>query len=103
MSVRWSEPALDDLSSIHSYIAKNSPLYARRFIERIFDAAEKLVDFPELGRMVPEAGYQAHIREIFFQNYRIIYLIHNNNTNILAVIHSSRDLANLPGKPWEVG
>jgi plasmid stabilization system protein ParE len=103
MPVRWSEPALDDLSSIKAYIAKDSPPYARRFIERIFDAAEKLADFPELGRKVPEADYQDHIREIFFQNYRIIYLNQDGGINILGVIHGSRDLANLPGKPWEVG
>ncbi|CAG7856533.1 hypothetical protein MCAMS1_01055 [biofilm metagenome] len=103
MPVSWTEPALDDLDGIKAYIAKDSPPYARRFIERVFDAAEQLDGFPELGRMVPEAGYQAHIREVLFQNYRIIYLNQGGGVNILAVIHGSRDLANLPGKPWEVG
>ncbi len=103
MPVRWTDPALDDLSSIKAAIAKDSPFYAKRFIERIFDAAEKLADFPELGRKVPEADYQERIREVLFQNYRIIYLHQGGGVDILAVIHGSRDLANLPGKPWEVG
>jgi ParE toxin of type II toxin-antitoxin system, parDE len=68
-----------------------------------FDAAEKLADFPELGRKVPETDYQERIREVLFQNYRIIYLHQGGGVDILAVIHGSRDLANLPGKPWEVG
>ncbi len=103
MPDNWTEPALEDLNSIKAYISKDSPFYAKRFIERLFEVAEKLADFPELGRKVPEANYQESIREIIFQNYRIIYLIQDNNINILAVIHGNRDLANLPGKPWEVG
>jgi toxin ParE1/3/4 len=58
MSVNWTQPALDDLTSIKNYIVKDSPFYARRFIERLFEAAEILEKFPELGRKVPEANYQ---------------------------------------------
>jgi plasmid stabilization system protein ParE len=72
MLVNWTEPALEDLANIKAYIAKDSQFYARRFIERLFEAAEQLAGFPQLGRMEPEANYQDHIREIFFQNYRII-------------------------------
>ncbi len=55
MRVNWTEPALEDLAGIQAYIAKDSPYYARQFIESIFEAAETLEDFPELGRKVPEA------------------------------------------------
>jgi plasmid stabilization system protein ParE len=74
MRVSWTEPALDDMTGIQAYIAKDSLYYARQFTERIFDASEKLEDFPELGRTVPEAGGTEHIRELLFQSYRIIYL-----------------------------
>jgi len=40
--VEWTDPALDDMEVIRNYIAKDSPYYARRFIERIFEAAEAL-------------------------------------------------------------
>jgi len=55
MRVEWTEPALDDMAAIRDYIAKDSPENAYRFIERLFDAAEPLTDFPERGRHVPEA------------------------------------------------
>jgi plasmid stabilization system protein ParE len=103
MRVSWSEPALEDLAGIQAHIAKDSPYYARQFIERIFDAAEMLEDFPELGRKVPEADYQEHIREILFQNYRIIYLCQADQVYVLAVIHGSRDLQGMEHKPWAVG
>ena len=47
--VKWTEPALEDLAGIQSFIAKDSPYYARQFIERIFEATEALEDFPEQG------------------------------------------------------
>lgn len=101
--VKWTEPALEDLARIHAYIAKDSPYYARQFTERIFEAAETLEDFPELGRKVPEAGDAENIRELLFQSYRIIYLNQGNHVYILAVIHGSRDLAGMEHKPWALG
>ncbi len=103
MRVSWTEPALEDIAGIKAYIAKDSPYYARQFIERLFDAAEKLEDFPELGRNVPEAGDTENIRELLFQSYRIIYLNQAGNISILAVIHGNRDLAGMEHKPWAVG
>ena len=50
MRVKWTEPAMEDLAVIQPYIAKDSSYYAKQFIERIFEAAEALEDFPELGR-----------------------------------------------------
>ena len=55
MRDKWTEPALAYLAGIQAYIAKDSPYYAKQFIESIFKAAETLEDFPELGRKVPEA------------------------------------------------
>jgi len=87
MRVKWTEPALEDLAGIQSYIAKDSPYYAKQFIERIFEATEALEDFPELGRKVPETEATENIRELIFQSYRIMYLNQNNLVFILAVIH----------------
>ena len=69
MRVKWTEPALEDMAGIQAYIAKDSPYYARQFIERIFEAAETLEDFPELGRKVPEAEDSDKVRELIFQSY----------------------------------
>jgi ParE toxin of type II toxin-antitoxin system, parDE len=45
MIIEWSDFALEDLEDIKHYIAKDSPYYAREFIERIFSASERLIDF----------------------------------------------------------
>ena len=100
MKISWTEPALSDLENLHDYIKKDSEFYAKSFIEKIVNYVEYLSANPELGRQVPEAN-QTNIREIIFQNYRIIYQILNNNIQILTIIHSSRDIERMDLKPWE--
>jgi plasmid stabilization system protein ParE len=46
MRLEWTEPAVIDLGSVHEYVALESPLTARRLVERIFRAVEKLEQFP---------------------------------------------------------
>lgn len=101
MELEWTDPALDDLEAIRDYIGKDSPYYARRFIERIFDAAEKLQDHPHMGRHVPEAS-RDDVRELIFQSYRIIYRTKPNRVQILTVIHGSSNLGAKEMKPWDV-
>ncbi len=101
MKIIWTEPAVDDLEAIHNYIEKDSEIYAISFIEKIFDAIDKLADFPKIGRKVPEAN-NPDVREILFQNYRIIYRIHHDSIQIIAVIHGSRDINKWRQKPWEI-
>lgn len=92
MKVDWSEPAVEDLRTLHAYIAKDSAHYAALFIERLLDAAERLVDFPESGRHVPEMQ-AANVRELIVQGYRIIYQIEDESrVVVLTVVHGRRDL-----------
>lgn len=101
MRLQWTEPAVDALQGIHDYIAKDQPFYAARFVDRLTVAAEKLREFPELGRIVPEAA-RTEIRELIFQGYRIIYRVKPGHIQILTVVHGSRDLRRYSPKPWEV-
>ncbi len=100
IEVRWSDPALEDLESIRDYIAKDSPFYARRFIEQIFDHTEKLTAFPEMGRTVPESEDRDDIRELVYQGYRILYLLTSNQTEVITVVHGSRNLSQPEQQPW---
>ena len=42
MKILWTEPAIEDLRNLHSYIAKDSEVYASSFVERIILAVERL-------------------------------------------------------------
>lgn len=102
MKVEWSQPARDDLAQIRAHIAADSPRYARQFSERIIRAVRKLREFPLIGRKVPEADLD-NVRELIFQNYRIIYYAEEHHLFVLSVTHGSRDLTRQSNQPWEVG
>lgn len=89
--VVWTDPAIDDLTAIMDYIARDSPRYALQTGERIYEAAGKLDLGPRAGWMVPEFNLD-HFREVLMRPYRIIYEIRGEGCYIVAVIHGSRDL-----------
>lgn len=56
MKIEWAARARTDIRELRRYIAQDSPHYARRFVDKIFQAVEKLPEHPRLGRQVPEAA-----------------------------------------------
>ena len=93
MTVKLTDPAYYDLEDIRDYIKKDSVYYANIFVERILNSISNLQHFPKIGRIVPEYDDEM-IREIIYQDYRIIYKLHDAEEiiYIVAVIHGSRKL-----------
>ncbi|AFZ24316.1 addiction module toxin, RelE/StbE family [Cylindrospermum stagnale PCC 7417] len=74
--VNWTSQALADLEAIGDFISRDAPSFAQVFVNRAFQAVERLENFPYLGRLVPEIS-QDNIREIIFGSYRIVYQVNN--------------------------
>lgn len=91
VKVIWTEFAVEDLKSIHSYISKDSKVYADRFIEKIITRVEQLETYPQSGRVVPEFNNEL-LRELIEGSYRIIYIINKEFIGIVRVHHSARQL-----------
>jgi addiction module RelE/StbE family toxin len=87
--VLWTDAALNQLEAIRDYLAQTSPDYARRVIERLVNRCEQIAAFPHSGRMVPEYEID-EVRQVIESSYRLIYLIKEEQVEILAVIHTSR-------------
>ena len=87
--VRWTLQAADDLDSIAQFISKDSPQYARLFVSDIFQAVERLSEFPKSGRMVPELNDPV-VREIIFGNYRLVYRFKAKLIELLTIYHGAR-------------
>lgn len=98
--LEWTDPAVADLENIHDYIARGSADYADAVIERLILSVERLRSFPQSGRHVPEAS-DLKVRELIVSGYRVIYRLRKNIVQIVAVVHSARDLAGMKPKPWE--
>lgn len=89
--VKWTEKSSSNLQAIFDYIAKDSKIFATRFVKSLIASTKKLETMPGCGRTIPELEEQG-LREIIFRNYRIPYRINkNDDIEILAVIHGARD------------
>ena len=91
MKVHWTDTAEKHLDAIYSYIAQDSPEYARRMVDRLTRRSQQIAEFPFSGRRVPE--YDAdRIREVIEGAFRIIYHIKADQIDVLAVIHGATDV-----------
>lgn len=84
MNIVWSPLAVEQARDIGSYIALDKLSAAEKWIEGIFSCVEKLIEFPEIGRIVPEIK-RRNIREVIRGNYRVIYKISGHNIHVLVV------------------
>lgn len=101
--LRWSLGAEQDLVEIGEFVAKDSVLYAVNLIDRLITGAEKLQAAPLLGRVVPEYGRE-DLREVIVRNYRIVYLVREDEVVMVRVVHGARDFrAALGPQPWLIG
>ena len=87
----WAPAARDDLHNIIVFIARDNPERAMSFGYQLISETDRLQNFPELGRIVPEYGNQ-WLREIVFRPYRIVYRVnhHRKICEIARVWHSAR-------------
>ena len=90
--VIWSIPAKQDLKKIYDYIARDSKYYAEKVSQDILERSDKLNEFPEIGRIVPEIG-EVNIREVIVYSYRLIYEISSDKIEVLALIHCKQDFS----------
>jgi plasmid stabilization system protein ParE len=66
MRVHWTDNAIAHLLDIYEYIAHDSPVYAKRMIDKITKRSKQIANFLMSGRIVPE--YEAEdIRELFIE------------------------------------
>jgi plasmid stabilization system protein ParE len=88
--LRWTRLAREDLASVRAFISEQSPSYAALVIDRIIGVTDRLAQFPESGRAVPEFA-QPDVREVIYRPYRIVYrLVGTDEVHILRVHHGAR-------------
>ena len=91
MNIVWSPLAVDRVSEIAAYIARDKPLAAEKWVKTVFSKIEHLKSSPEIGRIVPEID-NGRFRELIYGNYRIIYRIELEQISILTVRHGKQIL-----------
>jgi len=89
----WTEPALSDLNDIAEYIALDNPNAAKSLVQSIFEAVDRLIMFPESGRIPPELAY-LNYREVVIPPCRVFYKYDkkSDKIEIVFVMREERDL-----------
>lgn len=85
----WTEPALQDLEQIADYIALDHPVAARRLVQKVFDRAEQLQEFPEMCPF-PLDLVHSRYRHLIVRPLRIFYRIQEDIVFIVYVMRSER-------------
>lgn len=89
-AVFWTARAQADLAAIHAFVEADSPHFASVVVRRLLQAVDRLQQFPQSGRAVPEYSDPA-IREVILSPYRIVYRVVDAETvHVLTVHHAAR-------------
>ena len=87
MRVDWSDLALDRVEETALHIAADDPAAALRWTNELFVAVERLAEFPQSGRLVPEL--EGRVRELTYGAYRVFYRV-DEVVVVLTVRHASQ-------------
>jgi len=85
----WTDRALLRVEETARYIAADDPAAAVRWASELFDAVERLADFPESGRLAPELEGRG-VRDLVHSAYRVFYRADEATVLILTVRHGSQ-------------
>ena len=86
MTIIWSKQAWSDLCAIRDYIARDSQHYAQLQIERLISRVERAAGMPARGHPVHEF-IESALREVHEGSYRIIYRIHDEDLQVVTIVH----------------
>lgn len=85
--VRWTSPAIVQLTDIVSHIRRDNPEAARKVAQSILKSIERLKTFPSIGR----PGEKEGTRELVSSAYVIVYRLKEDVAEILYIWHGAQD------------
>lgn len=88
MKVHWTAAAIGDLVDVRLYIADNNPEAASETAEKILNAVELIVEYPQIGR----TGRAHNTREVVVPgtSYILVYRSFKTKIQLLRVLHGRR-------------
>lgn len=85
INITFAVSAFDDLENIRAwYKDQQVPEVGDRLIREIISQIERLADFPESGRVVPEFDI-TNLREVIYPPFRIVYRLDGNKIKIVRI------------------
>ena len=85
MKVIWAPLAIERAYEEARYIAADKPGAALDWLEGLFQCTDRLEQFPDSGRVVPEIGLPEYREVVYRKAHRVIYRREANAISILTV------------------
>ena len=93
LALEISPPANADLQHIWFYIAQDQPANANRYLDRLQEMAQKLAEFPHLGRDRPELA--PGLRSFPVGRYNLYYRISDQKLELVRVLAADLDVSRI--------
>lgn len=90
LGLHASPEAEVDLVDIWLYIASDQPDNADRFLDKVQGVAQKLAEFPGLGRDRPELA--GNLKSFPVDRYTLFYCVSKDALILVRVLSSARDI-----------
>ena len=88
--ISFAASAVEDLETIRSWYAEQQvPDVGERLLGEVISQVERLAEFPESGRVVPEFGL-AKLREVIHSPFRIVCRLDEDRVRIVRVLRCER-------------
>ena len=98
--VIWLPEALDDLLRLRLFLTEKNPNAAQRAGQTILEAADRLAEFPLLGRPMNDGTPRREMIAPFGAGaYVLRYLIDNDSVFIIRVWHSKESRIDANNEP----
>ncbi len=92
--VEITEPAQENIQEVYDWLDAESHAASTGWIDGLLGTIESLTSFPLRCPLAPESTDHAEeIRQIFYDSYRILFVIRKPKVFVLHVRHGSRDRA----------
>jgi len=90
--ITWTREAQRWLEDIFGYIASGNPGAAAETVQGIYDRAQALEEFPEMGQRY--FASERNVRILLYGHYRITYLLKpEGDVDVLGVFHGALDIS----------
>ena len=86
-----SVEAETDLLDIWLYIAEDQPINADRYLDKLQEKAQKLAEFPDLGRDRPELA--EGLKSFPVDRYNLYYTLTQTKLILVRVLPGDRDIS----------
>lgn len=90
LELEISLEAETDLLDTWLYIAEDQPINADRYLDKLQEKAQKLAEFPELGRDRPELA--EGLKSFPIDRYNLYYTVTESKLILVRVLPGDRDI-----------